>query len=179
MDRRGLVIYCGTFSKILFPGLRLGWVAADAGCIARLTALRTFSELSPSPILQAAVREFCENGAFERHIARMHRVYRKRMAAALQSLRRHIKPEWAEWNEPAGGYLIWLTLKPGPSPDLDWNAVLAPHGVLAFPGYLFYPSISPAPHLRLSISTLDETEIEEGLERLARALRNIYARRNP
>jgi len=179
MDRRGLVIYCGTFSKILFPGLRLGWVAADAGCIARLTALRTFSELSPSPILQAAVREFCENGAFERHIARMHRVYRKRMAAALQSLRRHIKPEWAEWNEPAGGYLIWLTLKPGPSPDLDWNAVLAPHGVLAFPGYLFYPSISPGPHLRLSISTLDETEIEEGLERLAQALRNIYARRNP
>jgi DNA-binding transcriptional MocR family regulator len=179
MDRRGLVIYCGTFSKILFPGLRIGWVAADAGCIERMTALRTFSELSPSPILQAAVREFCENGAYERHIARMHRVFRKRMITALRALRRHIKPEWAEWNEPAGGYLIWLAMKPGPPPDLDWNAGLAPHGVLAFPGYLFFPSASPAPHLRLSISTLDEAEIETGVERLARAFRKIYARRNP
>ncbi|MGD0781650.1 MAG: PLP-dependent aminotransferase family protein, partial [Candidatus Aminicenantales bacterium] len=133
MDRRGLVIYCGTFSKILFPGLRIGWVAADAGCIERLTALRTFSELSPSPLLQAAVREFCENGAYERHIARMHRVFRKRMTAALKALRRRINPEWAEWNEPAGGYLIWLAMKPGPPPGLDWKAGLAAHGVLASP----------------------------------------------
>ena len=178
MDRRGLVIYCGTFSKILFPGLRIGWVVADAGCIERLTALRTFSELSPGPILQAAVREFCENGAYDRHIARMHRVFRKRMAAALRSLRRHIKPEWAEWNEPAGGYLIWLSLKPGPPPDLDWKTGLASHGVLAFPGDLFFASASPAPHLRLSISTLDEAEIETGVERLARAFCKIYAGRN-
>jgi DNA-binding transcriptional MocR family regulator len=177
MDRRGLVIYCGTFSKILFPGLRIGWVAADAGCIERLTALRTFSELSSSPILQAAVGEFCGNGSYERHIARMHRVFRKRMTAALKALRNRIEPEWAEWNEPAGGYLIWLALKPGPPPDLDWKAALAAHGVLAFPGHLFFPSASPAPHLRLSISTLDEAEIEMGVERLARALKKIYARR--
>lgn len=179
MDRRGLVIYCGTFSKILFPGLRIGWTAADAGCIERLTALRTFSEHSSSPILQAAVQEFCENGAYERHIARMHRVFRKRMTAALRALRRHIKPEWADWNEPAGGYLIWLAMKPGPPPGLDWQAGLASHGVLASPGCLFFPSTSPASHLRLSISTLDEDEIEAGVERLARAFRKIYARRNP
>ena len=179
MDRGGLVIYCGTFSKILFPGLRIGWVAADAGCIERLTALRTFSELSPSPLLQAAVQEFCENGAYERHIARMHRVYRRRMTAALKALRSRIKPEWAEWSEPAGGYLIWLALKPGPPPDLDWKSALAAHGVLAFPGHLFFPAASPAPHLRLSISTLNEAEIETGVGRLARAFKSIYARRNP
>ena len=104
-------------------GTGLSAVISDPrGCTPRVRSLRARlltapAEITPErvEILQAAVREFCENGAFERHIARMHRVYRKRMAAALQSLRRHIKPEWAEWNEPAGGYLIWLTLKPGPS----------------------------------------------------------------
>jgi DNA-binding transcriptional MocR family regulator len=179
MDRRGIVIYCGTFSKILFPGIRIGWVAADAACIEGLTALRTFSELSPSPILQAGIQEFCDNGAYERHIARMHRVFRKRMAAAQQALRKWIKPEWAEWDEPAGGYLIWLTLKPGPPADMDWSAELAAFGVLAVPGHVFFSSPSPGSHLRLSISTLDEKQIETGVERLARACRKIYARRKP
>jgi DNA-binding transcriptional MocR family regulator len=92
MDKHRLVIYCGTFSKILFPGVRIGWVAADRGCIERLIAIRSFSALSPALILQAAIRAF----------------------------RLHISPQWAEWTEPSGGYLIWLKLKPAVFSPADW-----------------------------------------------------------
>ena len=178
MDKRHLVIYGGTFSKILFPGVRIGWIAAEKECVGRLTAIRAFSELSPSMILQAAVHEFCRDGGFDRHIAKMHRVFRKRMQTVLRALHRHIPPEWAEWTEPIGGYLIWLKLKPVQPPP-DWKAALAAQGVQAAPGRLFFSSQTAETSLRLSISTLDEKEIEEGVRRLAKALGLVYARRKP
>jgi DNA-binding transcriptional MocR family regulator len=111
MDRRQLVIYCGTFSKVLFPGARIGWVAAARPCVERLAALRRFAEIAPSMILQAAMHDFCERGYYDRHVSRMHRLFRRRMQVALRSLRQHVKPTWAEWDEPKGGYLIWLRLR--------------------------------------------------------------------
>lgn len=179
MDKRRLVIYCGTFSKILFPGVRIGWVAAERGCIERLIAIRSFSELSPALILQAAVHEFCRRGFYDRHISKMHRVFRKRMQAAIRALRLRISPQWAEWTEPSGGYLIWLKLKSAVSPPADWQALFASHGVQATLGHLFYASKTAGMSLRLSISTLDEREIEEGFRRLAKALYPIYVRRHP
>ena len=177
MDRGGLVIYCGTLSKVLFPGVRVGWIAADRGCIERLKAVRLFSELSASAVTQAAIQEFFESGAYDRHISRMHRVYRRRMQTALRALRREVRPEWAEWREPNGGYLIWLKLAPVPGRTTGWEERLAAHGVKAAPGRPFFFSGSPSAYLRLSISTLDEEEIVEGVRRLAGALREAHAGR--
>ena len=177
MDRRQLVIYCGTFSKILFPGVRIGWVAAAKECIDRLTALRSFSELAPSMILQAAVDEFCRNGYYDRHISKMHRVFRKRMQTFIRSLRLHVPPEFAEWTEPSGGYLVWLKLKPVTDRTLDWKTLFAAHGVRVTPGRNFFYTETADPYLRLSISTLNEEEIVEGVKCLSKALRQIYAGR--
>lgn len=175
MDKHHLVIYCGTFSKVLFPGVRIGWIAAERECIERLVAIRSFSELSPPSILQAAIDEFCRNGFYDRHITRMHRVFRKRMQAALHSLHLHIRPEWAEWTEPNGGYLIWLKLKPVPGRSPDWKTLLAAHGVRASMGDSFFFSRARDTHMRLSISTLNEEEIDEGARRLSGALRRAHS----
>ena len=177
MDRRGLVIYCGTLSKVLFPGVRIGWIAADRACVERLKAIRLFSELCGSAVPQAAIHEFLASGAYDRHISRMHRVFRKRMQTALRALRKEIKPEWAEWREPNGGYLIWLKVAPVPGMIRNWEARLAAHGVVAAPGRPFFFSGNRGAHFRLSISTLNEDEIVEGVRRLAGALREAHGGR--
>ncbi|MDT8903486.1 PLP-dependent aminotransferase family protein [Anaeroselena agilis] len=174
MDKRQLVIYCGTFSKVLFPGARVGWLAAEKECVERLVAIHRFSELAPSMILQAAIHEFCQSGHYDRHIGRMHRAYRKRMQTAVRALSRHIDPAWAEWTEPSGGFLIWLKLKPAPHPPPDWKTLLAAHGVEATTGGSFFYGETPDTYLRLSISPLNEEEITEGVRRLAAALRQAH-----
>lgn len=98
------------------------------------------------------------------------------MHATLRALREHIRPEWAQWTEPRGGYLIWLQLKRLPAPAADVDALLASHGVRAALGRFFFSSEKPDRYLRLSISNLSEEEIAEGVNRLARALREAYAR---
>jgi DNA-binding transcriptional MocR family regulator len=158
--------------------IRIGWVAADRQCIERLAALRRFSEVAPSSLLQAAVERFCRDGAYDRHVAKMHRVYRRRMQAALQELRDHIDPAWATWDAPQGGYLIWLRLNRLPGGDRDPDrlaGLLATHGVRAAAGSWFFSSPQTDSYLRLSISALDEEEIVEGVGRLACALQSLYA----
>ncbi len=174
MDRNRVVVYSGTFSKVLFPGARVGWVVAHPECIERMVAVRHFAEIAPNAILQAALHEFLARGFFDQHVSRMHRVFRKRMRTALDALRTHVDPRWARWTEPRGGYLIWLSPRPVPDAGLDWCAHLASHGIEVAAGHFFYSSSPAHPHLRLSISTLNEEEIEAGVRRLAAGLREIY-----
>ncbi|MEX0975383.1 MAG: PLP-dependent aminotransferase family protein [Bacillota bacterium] len=178
MDRHKVVIYCGTFSKVLFPGMRVGWIVADKDCIERLTAIRRFSELSPNLVVQAAFHEFCRRGYFDRHITMMHRVYRKRMQALTEALRKCISKDWADWDEPAGGYLAWLRLNPGLSRPGDWARHFASHGVRVALGSSFFAEANAGVQLRLSISRLDVNEISIGVERLASALRALSTDRH-
>lgn len=178
MDRHKIVIYCGTFSKVVFPGMRVGWVVADKDCIDRLAAIRRFSELSPNLVAQAAFHEFCARGYFDRHITMMHRVYRKRMQALIEALRKHISEKWAEWDEPSGGYLVWLRLKPCLMQPDDWNRHFASYGVRVALGSTFYPESPAGVQLRLSISGLDVHEISIGIKRLASALRALEGDKN-
>ena len=178
MDRDRVVIYAGTFSKVLFPGLRLGWITADRDCVDRLAALRRSSELSPNLILQAGLYEFCRRGYYDLHVQRMHRIFRKRMTTTLRLLKRMIPPAWAEWREPNGGYLVWLKLKPAGSRGPDWARLFTEHGVTIVPGRHFYRSGGDHSHIRLSISTLNEDEIGEAIRRIAKALSGIHRRKS-
>jgi DNA-binding transcriptional MocR family regulator len=171
MDTHHVVIYCGTFSKVLFPGVRIGWIAAGHECIQRLTAIRRFSELSPSMVLQAAMYQFCHYGYYDRHISKMHRIFRKRMLTAIGALNKYISNDWAEWQEPNGGFLIWLKLKPLSNISLtpqEWKNFFISHGLQVGYGNYYFSSQVPDTYLRLSISTLDENEIEEGILRLSK-----------
>lgn len=173
MDRTGQVIYVGTFSKVLFPGLRLGWLAAPAPCTAALTALRRVEELCPPPLMQEALEDFIRKGHFDQHLARLHRAFRRRMEAAHAALRRELDPGLARWEAASGGYLLWIRLE-GLPPEADLEGALAAQGIAVREGRAFFAEgTQGAPSLRLSISNLDEAEIEAGIARLGRGLRAL------
>lgn len=170
MDHRGVVIYIGTFSKVLFPGLRVGWIAADKACIDRLAPIQRATMISGNLLDQAALHRFRGEGRYARHIRRLHRVYRKRMRTALKAMKSHLNPALAEWSEPAGGYLIWVLLKGLNAGEDHVLEHLMNHGVAAAPGGPHFYGASRGMFFRLSIAHLDEPAIEEGIRRLSAAL---------
>ncbi len=182
MDRYHTVVYLGTFSKILFPGIRIGWIAAERDSIRRLVSIKKFSDLSTGTIVQAALEDFCRLGHYDAHIKRMHRHYRKRMLTAFKGLNEHLSayPQ-VTWNEPAGGYLIWITLEETGMDAEQLKVLFLDHGVNIVPGTYFFPDHNQSEppgsvNFRISISTLNETEITEGIIRLAQALKPIYSK---
>src|SRR5215831_5151690 len=118
-DPAGVVIYVGTFSKILFPGLRLGWVVAPPELIERLETAKQLADIHTSPLIQAAVYHFCQRRLLDRHQARALKEYGRRREALLAGLRAHM-PAGVTWTETRGGFSLMLTLPEG----MDSTALL-------------------------------------------------------
>jgi 2-aminoadipate transaminase len=171
-DREGVVLYIGTFSKILFPGLRLGWLLAPAPVIARLESAKQLSDLHTSALLQAAVHRFCERRLLERHAARVAREYARRRALVLAALARHM-PEGVTWTTPAGGFSLLVTLPPGLTADALLPRAVE-RGVAFTPGSAFFLAGGEGT-LRLSFSTVAAARIEEGIRRLAEVIAASHA----
>jgi DNA-binding transcriptional MocR family regulator len=169
IDRRQVVLYLGTFSKVLFPGVRIGWIVAEHECIRRLIAIRRFTDLTGGTLVQAAVAEFCRLGYYDMHIKRMHRFFRRRMSVALRALASHMPPG-VTWTKPDGGYTIWVELQFDRDDSIPINDDLIEHGVVVSPGDYYFHGASPHRSFRISIAGLDEGEIERGIERLGSAL---------
>ncbi len=172
MDAHGLVIYVGTFSKVIFPGLRIGWIAADRACTRRLAMVNRFCALSGSTLDQAAMNRFCEAGHYDKYLRRLHATYRRRMQALLRGLRDHIPPGRATWSEPLGGCTLWVRLA-SPRPLSETALLDRAHAerVLVTPGSYFFPGTPTETSLRLSIARVRVHEIEEGCRRLGRILK--------
>jgi DNA-binding transcriptional MocR family regulator len=168
LDRQGLVIAVGTFSKILFPGLRVGWVVAPPEVMERLIAAKRVSDLHTSALIQAAIYHFCRRRFLDQHMARMRLEYRQRRDTLLQALSRHC-PAGVTWTQPQGGFSLWLTLPQGVnSQSLLADAARA--GVLYTPGALFYADDGGSNQLRLSFSEIPAERIDEGVRRLANVI---------
>jgi len=174
MDTKGVVIYMSSFSKVLFPGIRTGWIVADKELIGRLAALKRVTDLSSNSVIQSAMHEFIHRGYYDLHIRRMHRIFKKRMLAAIEALRSGLPGEYVSWGEPSGGYLIWLRLRGLEISEDELHAELQSHGVTASKGSRYFPYPPSDHYLRLSISKLGENEIVEGIGRLGKALRKLY-----
>lgn len=175
LDRDGVVIYIGTFSKVLFPGLRLGWLVAPPAVAERLQAAKQLADLHTSALIQAAVHRFCERKLLDRHVARVAAEYGRRRAQLLAALRRRM-PEGVSWTEPHGGFSLLLTLPAG----IEAAALLPraiEQGVAFTPGPAFWVDGGGEGTLRLSFSSVPSGQIEEGVRRLAELVKN--ARRQP
>jgi GntR family transcriptional regulator/MocR family aminotransferase len=169
LDRDGLVIYIGTFSKILFPGLRLGWLVAPGPVMERLHAAKQLADLGTSALIQAAVHHFCERRLLDRHVARIVGEYSRRRSVLLEALRRHM-PADVTWTEPMGGFSLLLTLPPGCDAGVLLPRALR-HGVAFTPGARFFLDGSGGDRTaRLSFSSLAVRRIEEGVRRLLDAI---------
>jgi len=168
------VIYIGTPSKMLFPGLRLGWIAAAEPVVRRLARIRQIADLSGSPLLQAALARFAESGELDRHMPRVREAYGRRLERLNEALVRHM-PEGVTWTRPRGGLSLLLTLPEG----LDSGRLLAEAaraGVLYSPGRMFFLG-DGAQHLRLSFGNVATGRVEEGVKRLAGVLRGALGRK--
>jgi len=174
-DATGQVIYIGTFSKILFPGLRLGWIVAAPELIERLEMAKQLADIHTSPLIQAAVYHFCQRRLLERHQMRVLREYGRRRNALLAALKA-LMPAGVSWTEPQGGFSLLVTLPEGQDAAALLPRALA-RGVAFTPGDAFFVDGGGERALRLSFSSVPHGRIEDGVRRLAEAVREL--RRQP
>jgi GntR family transcriptional regulator/MocR family aminotransferase len=172
MDKNQIVIYIGTFSKALFAGIRIGWLVGDKNLIQKLASLKKYGDLGVSPLTQAAISNFCQTGYYDLHIRRIQRAYRKRMLTAFKMMKEEF-PENVTYTKPDGGYTIWLSLKECECKEESMYKIFINNGIMISPGSLFFFRSTDSSHFRISIASLDEAEIIEGIKRLGAALRAI------
>jgi 2-aminoadipate transaminase len=164
-----LVVQAGTFSKVFFPGVRLGWAVGPADVVAQLAAAKQNTDQCAGALGQRMVEEYGRAGHFERRLPEARALYATHWRAIERALRRHL-PEARSWTEPSGGFLTWVTL----GEDVDTVALrpyAAEAGVAYVPGAPFHPAGGARSALRLSYSHLPEGDYDEAIRRLASAVR--------
>jgi DNA-binding transcriptional MocR family regulator len=161
-------IYCGTFSKTLTPGLRIGWICAAKPIVRRLVLIKQASDLN-SPMLNQVVMHNLAT-VFDRQVAASIACYRERRDRMLAALQRHM-PAGVRWTHPEGGIFLWLTLPEG----MDGKELLAraveEERVAFVPGRAFFADGTGANTMRLSYSLASPEQIETGIAGLARLIR--------
>jgi DNA-binding transcriptional MocR family regulator len=169
LDASGLVVHLFSFSKSLFPGVRVGSITARGRLVEPLLALKRATDHSDAMLLQAALAEFIEAGEYDRHLTRLRRTLRSRRDALLAALSEEL-PAGTRWTTPDGGYQVWVELPAGlDTSELLPDAVAA--GVLFAPGAQFNHDGRPSCCLRLTFALADEEALRRGVAALARVLR--------
>lgn len=157
-------IYCGSFSKTLAPGLRVGFVVANSDVIRKLVLMKQAADLHSSTINQMAIAHVAERG-FDAQVKKIKAAYSQRRDAMLAALAKYM-PDGVNWTRPEGGMFIWVTLPEG----MDGASLLAKaiekKKVAFVPGKAFHADGSGANTFRISFSCADEKTIEEGISRL-------------
>ncbi len=160
----GDVIYLGTLSKTLAPGLRLGWMVAPEEVMVRLVQMKQGADLHTSTFGQMLAYEVARGGFLDRHVRRIRAVYGERRNAMLTAMDRHFPPE-VLWTRPRGGLFLWATLPEG----MDSKALLAEalkEKVAFVPGDAFHANGGGERTMRLNFSYCTPEVIEEGIRRL-------------
>jgi 2-aminoadipate transaminase len=158
------VVYSSSFSKTVAPGLRVGYLILPDGLAAEVEAAAAAAYITPALLAQATVYEFLRRGSLEPNLERVCGLLRSRRDAMVAALERHL-PE-ARWNEPEGGYFLWLEL-----PEHLRTAELETEGVTFVPGKDFFAGPGGENAMRLAFSFASPAEIGEGVRRLGSAVR--------
>lgn len=157
-------IYCGSFSKTLAPGLRVGWICAAQPVIDRLVLMKQAADLHSSTLNQIAVAQVAE-AVMEPHVEMLRDTYRARRDHMLAALDREM-PEGVTWTRPEGGMFVWLTLPPSLDGAELLAASLETERVAFVPGRAFFADGSGGNTLRLSFSCAQPEQIDIGIARL-------------
>ncbi|WEX76219.1 PLP-dependent aminotransferase family protein [Sinorhizobium numidicum] len=166
-------IYCGSFSKTLAPGLRVGWVCAAAPVIRKLVLMKQAADLHSSTINQMAICTVAKRG-FDQQVAKIQRVYKHRRSAMLAALEKYM-PAGVSWTKPEGGMFVWVTLPKG-TDGAELLAKSIQTAKVAFvPGRAFFADGSGENTLRLSFSCANDEMIDEGIRRLGDLIRDQAA----
>ncbi|MFE8644654.1 PLP-dependent aminotransferase family protein [Sphingomonas sp. NCPPB 2930] len=169
-------IYMGSFSKVLAPGLRLGFLVAPPALHTRLTMAKQAADLHSPSFNQRVVAEVMKDGFLDRHVPTIRALYKRQRDAMLAALQREMGGLGVEWNTPVGGMFLWLRLPAG----MDATALLpraVEKGVAFVPGLPFYAGAGDARALRLSFVTASVAQIDTGIAALAAAVRESLPQR--
>ena len=169
---RELVVHCGSLSKVLSPGLRIGWMIGDAELLAKATMCKQFSDAHTSTFAQATAAQYLKSGRMPATLANVREVYGQRAQAMGAALKRELG-DAVEFTQPGGGLFFWarLTGANGKLADASELAKRAIEKLVAFvPGAPFYAEKPDMATLRLSFATANVEKIEEGIGRLGQAL---------
>lgn len=170
LDTEGRVIFLGSFSKILAPGLRLGWAVASEHLIQQLGLLKLAADTQCSTLNMAAVSLFLDTYDIDEHIASIRQIYRRKKDLMLDTIRSTF-PQDVSFTEPSGGLFTWLTFPEG----FDTAQFMADHAlpeakVAYVPGASFFPNEQEVNHARFSYSTQPDDMIVKGITSLGRLL---------
>ena len=171
---KDLVIELGTFSKIVSPGLRIGWGIISTEITTMFERLKQGADLHTNTFAQYVVYEYIKAGNLDRHIEEIKASYSERRGVMIEALKEHF-PEDVKWYEPEGGLFLWVELPQGISAT-DLLPVAVEEKVAYVPGKPFYPHEDKDNTLRLNFSNANPDLIREGIKRLGKVLReNVKA----
>jgi 2-aminoadipate transaminase len=169
LDGGEFVIYLGTFSKILSPGIRLGWAVAPRPVLAKMNIGKQAADLCSSSMTQHFVAAYFDDGRWQEYVRSLAEIYRRRRDTMLDALAEHLPPE-AEWTHPAGGLFVWATL-----PDyIDTTDLLAralQENVAFVPGRAAFLDGRGGSSMRLNFSGVSQDDIREGVRRIGKIVR--------
>ncbi len=173
-DDRDLVLLLGSFSKILFPGLRLGWMVVPHPLLPALRELKQMTDFSSGLLAQCAMDLYCRRGLLDRHLDRVRGIYGARLRVMLRAMEEEFPPGM-RWTRPRGGLTLWVSLPPGVD-ALDLWVQARREGLDFTPGPVFCPSGGGNGHLRLSYIRESEERIRRGITLLAALVKATLAR---
>ena len=174
MDTKGNIIFLGSFSKILMPGLRIAWMVADPVIIDKVVKLKQAVDLQSSSFGQRQTSYYIDMFDLDEHVAKIKALYKKRRDLMCESMKKYF-PEGITFTYPEGGLFTWVTLPEGMDAKELMPKVLAKN-VAYVPGGPFYPHGGNANHFRLNYSNMPEDRIVEGIKRLADVLKEELAK---
>ena len=166
-------LYCGSFSKTLAPGLRLGWIVAAQDVIRKLVLVKQASDLHSSTVNQVVMSKVADK-IFDGQVAKIRKTYSHRRDRMLEAMAKHM-PAGVEWTKPEGGMFVWVTLPKGfNGADLLAKAI-RDHRIAFVPGKAFHADGSGENTIRLSFSCASDDAIETGISRLGTLIRGEMA----
>lgn len=175
LDPGGQVIYVSTFSKMLMPGLRVGFLVADGPVYDSLLSFKRLSDLATSSLIQRGLEAYVTVGRYQAYLRRSCLLFRKRRDAMLTAIERYL-PAGVSYDIPQGGLFLWLRLEEGLSTD-ELLPLACEEGVAFAPGSQFFPDGSSGQEwMRLNFVAQPVEEIEAGIQRLGKATRRMQAR---
>ena len=167
-DEHGIVVRLGTFSKLLSPGMRLGWVVGDSDLLRKYVLAKQGADLHTSSLSQLLAARFITDHDFEGHIERIRKVYGSRCRAMIAAMKEHF-PDDIRFTRPAGGLFLWVELPEGIS-SREVLELSLEENVAFVPGGAFYANGGHENTMRLNFSAMPEDRITEGIRRLGRVL---------
>ncbi|WP_141430794.1 PLP-dependent aminotransferase family protein [Bacillus sp. 03113] len=171
LDQHGYVIYLSTFSKVLFSGMRIGWVVAPAPVIKKFVLLKQMADLHVNTPSQYLLDRFLRKGYYEKHLSLITNAYVRKRDVMVKALKE--KPELLHFNIPDGGYYLWCKLPQGISQTKLWNA-LSSKGVIYTPGNVFFSHENEGgTYIRLNFTYESNENIEKGISILSDEIQKL------